>query len=190
MTSKMLSRMYDVLSAEERTSLQFAASDRDDETEVNRLINSAPRVRRVQPHHYNVLKARVMLAMMFRLEQLESIAAYWFARGQYSVESQDGVEDAADWINVAAGHAYRYSVNAEAWRRFCDEMAIDSDQLLQGMTGDWLCGLGDLNMPKSAPRQAKLAEMLPKLGAKEDVVTSDILLKQWRTLFGELLGDQ
>ena len=51
MNLNTLTGMYGDLSAEERASMMFAALSRDDETEVNRLMGSAPMLNRRMSHH-------------------------------------------------------------------------------------------------------------------------------------------
>ena len=92
MNSKTLARAYDTLTAEEWTPLYFAAVARGDKTEVERLSNAALRMPRTWKDKYHLVKAFAVLAYIHQLEQLESIAAYFFAKSQLLADEEDEVE--------------------------------------------------------------------------------------------------
>ena len=86
-----------------------------------------------------------------------------------------------------AAHAYRYYVNAKAWRMFCDECGIESDKLLHGLPGHGFMKYCDETMSNAAPSPEEVAEMFPDAGSKRSLVTVDDVIESWRGLYGQLL---
>jgi len=78
-----LAKLYDRLSTQERLIAYLAARDRGDETEARRLLYSAPN----HTYHFadfmwpNIVLQ--MLSLTYLMEQLDHLAVYWYARGDW-----------------------------------------------------------------------------------------------------------
>ena len=196
MQMNTLTNMYEDLSAEERASMMFAALTRDDETEVNRLMDSAPMLNWRMCHHSGVAGVLVLLAQHRRNEQLEAAANYTLARWRLQMADENATEDEAGkvgmWACVADTSAYLYHIGEEAWNTFCDEIGVTSADLLDGAPGQWIIDLCDLNMADVAPTRDELKKQLRAWNGQFDhsgeLVDVEFLTEQWRRLYRECLG--
>ena len=187
---------YDVLTAQERASMMFSALSREDETEVNRLMDSAPMMNWRMCHHNGVANALIFLAQHRRNEQLEAAANYWFATSRLLRADEEAAKDEGEkiqmWKNMADVFSYLYFVGEEAWNRFCDEIGVHPADLMDGAPGQWIIDLCDLNMADVAPSKDELTQQLREWNEQfcrgGEAVDAECLVEQWRGLYRELLG--
>ncbi len=196
MNLNTLTGMYGDLSAEERASMMFAALSREDETEVSRLMDSAPMMNWRMCHHNGVANALIFLAQHRRNEQLEMSANYTLARWRLEMADEQATEGEAGkvrmWECMADTSASLYCVGEEAWATFCDEIGVTSADLMDGAPGEWVISLCNLNMSDVAPTKDELTEQLRDWNGQLDrggeVVDAEFLTETWRRLYRELLG--
>jgi hypothetical protein len=190
MNTNALAREYGKLTPLERVSALMAAESRGDQIEGRRLRDSwRPRdieqVRIVPDYLWLQLKLHI-LAHVYVTEQLDALANYWLARAELEALAEKGV-DPAPVLLAAQSSAYMFICNAEAWRQFCTELAIDPDQLTAGSYGGLLLEICEETMQKSAPTREALAALLQGQGKDgSKLTTSDALLDRWRNLSGRL----
>src|SRR5438132_10531123 len=122
MNTNGLAKLYDKLTPLERIPLILAAEAREDETEVQRLHNSAPMRTWWFSDYLMPSMALQTSSKMYIVEQLDHIAIYWHAIWRLGDEQDEKPED---WLLSAEVAAYVFTCNAEAWRRFCEELNID-----------------------------------------------------------------
>jgi hypothetical protein len=180
--SNSLARYYDKLTPLERIPLILAADARGDAAETRRLEDSAPITRlSFRDHHWTGVKLQV-LALQYLTEQLDLLAEHWHALWRLETEA-----DKKDWRGLRDACAYRFVCNADAWRRFCEGLAIDPGVLTSGNYFGWLLDFYLERMPTMAPSREDLTVQLRDAGCLDgEPVTSDCLLKKWQDLWGEL----
>jgi hypothetical protein len=157
LNTNALARRYDALTTRERLSLILAADARHDEVEALRLRQAAPlRLCRVPDHTFPELMLHT-LTLIFVSEQLDHVATHWLARGRLGTEDDDAE---ADWCLVAVLSAYAYTVDLDAFRRFCAERNIDYTAQVKANYHGWLLMLADDNMPAAAPTREEVVRLL------------------------------
>ena len=164
MNTNGLARMYDRLTVWKRVPLSIAVQARGDDTEARRLSDASPlcSLRFSEPVLPEL--ALNMLALIYIGEQLEAAASYFFALWRLDDEQDPQPEN----------------TNAEAWRRFCAELNINSDDLTAGKHFPRYCVE---NMPANAPTAAEQQERLEaRYGQRRPLVTVDSLLASWRDM--------
>ena len=62
-----------------------------------------------------------VLALIYISEQLDAVASYFFALWRLEADDDPRLED---WLLTAEGHAHFFVANADAWRRFCQELDV------------------------------------------------------------------
>jgi len=192
MSQPTLNKLFDVLTPEERSSLSLAALVRGDEVELERLTTAAPRRVVSVLHHKDVMSSLCTCGVLHRAEQLEMIAGYFFAvdRVRHAIEDAD-CETANWWLDVSSLFAFRYTVNREGWRLFCEELGVGAEDVVDGAPGDWIVDLADSNMPNIAPSVDEMAKLIGALFEQEhtpeDIVSADQLLAAWQALYRGLL---
>jgi hypothetical protein len=140
MSTKALAKMYDRLTPWERVPLLIAADARDDAAELDRLQRAAPRRVCEAPDHADLMDALHWLAATQVMSQLDLALAYGrvSALSDEHFWSHEGGEDdplGSRLETLERLLAYQFVVNADAWRRFCGDLAIDPDALLAGYPG-------------------------------------------------------
>ena len=87
---------------------------------------------------------------------------------------------------TAKVNAYMFTVNAAAWKQFCEELAIAPDQLVATYHDGYLLPLAFERMPSMAPTRDELIDLFRKRGHEDPKpVTVDTLLSRWRKSFHE-----
>ena len=141
----------------------------------------------------DVMHALCICGCIHRAEQLEMTAGYFFAMGRaHNALDDDDCETGVWWVKVANSFAYRFCLNREAWRLFCDEMCVCAEHVVDGAPGDWIVDLADINMPGIAPNDEEMAEQMRDLLGHEmeasDVATAEKQSADWRALYRGLVG--
>ena len=138
MNTKTLAKMYDLLTPFERLPLIIAAADRGDNAEADRLARTAPRVRLALPDYHGLGDGLLLLSLYHAIGQLELGLMYWQVSA-YAAEWEEFIVDAKDkaraermWAGARLA-AYRFCVEADAWRRLCGELRIDPETLLRDL---------------------------------------------------------
>ncbi len=130
MNTKSLHPHYQALKPWERIPLMLAALGRDDKSDLQRLVSSAPQKRWEVNDYYFDMKALHEVAMIHHCHQLELVAktlkALWF-RAETS-----GMGDKQDALASKAILKLRREMAWEqlAWISLCKELNIDADSVL------------------------------------------------------------
>jgi hypothetical protein len=140
MNSNGLARHYDKLTPRERLPLILAADARGDETEVGRLVSSAPAAGYRLRDFHGLGQALDRLAAWHLLELLDLAAVYWQVLGAHAVEgSPSRGKEAEAGRNHLGGKvklaAYLFTARLDGWRQFCCGLNIDPEHLLAALPG-------------------------------------------------------
>ncbi len=174
--------MYDRLTPAERLPLLLSAMARKDDTEFERLRTAAP----MQPvqlcHHFAYTQTMAYLSTLFVLEQLSHAANYLHAVWRLEDPNDEHPEP---WLLCAYSSAYCFTINADAWKRFCEEKRLqDWRQLVPGFPADLLLDLCQENMPKVAPSVEELTALAREQGVEDPrPATVETSLASWRNAF-------
>jgi len=88
--------------------------------------------------------------------------------------------------------AYRFCLDREAWRLFCDEIGVCAEHVVDRAFGDWIVKLTDINMPTIAPPDEEMTELTQGVLGYEveasDVATAEREMQDWQVLYRGLLG--
>ena len=138
MNAKALAKMYDLLTPFERLPLIIAATERGDDAEADRLARSAPRIHVALPDYYGLGDGLLLLSLFHMIGQLELGLLYWQVSGlaaqweEFIVDKED--EARAERMRGCTRFvAYRFCVEADAWKRLCGELKIDPEALLRDL---------------------------------------------------------
>ena len=150
MTTNTLAKQYACLTPRERLPLLEAALTRDDETESNRLIYSAPMASLRVPDYLGYTAAIETACFLYMLDQLDLATCYWRAEALHrTVADQNFYEPNPRRKKEAAARqaredrlhdlmrffGYRIVTHAKAWKRLCAELSLDPDELLSHLAG-------------------------------------------------------
>jgi hypothetical protein len=139
MNTNALSRHYDRLTPQERLALLVAASARGDELEHARLARTAARAPFAMPDYYGLGEGLQLLSLLYVTEQMELAALYWHCSGRLDRLALGRGHDRQARVDRLLGTvrmlAYRFTVNADAWRRLGRELRIDTGRLLERLPG-------------------------------------------------------
>jgi len=155
MNPKVLTKLYDQLTARERLTLLIAASVRDDPVDRQRLLDSAPSTSYRLPHHHARAHALCEAATMQLLTLLELAASFWHGWGLWgwserrsqrqTAADQAGAKDTEEAENEEAKavrtlcmvryQAYLFVTHRDGWRQFCKEWPLEPEALLQIQPG-------------------------------------------------------
>lgn len=190
MTERSLAKLYDTLSPQERAVAVLSALARDDEAEVDRLNASAPISYCGMPDHAIVMNSLCALAARHEAERLTLIAHFWMGLSAVSSDSLD--EANCDvYLHTVFVAAYALPVKCEAWRRFCDEIGLNPDILLD-CPDEWLLSATEKKMQAladSCDLQERVKMYSRKLGADGEPVTVESELEYSRGQYSMLSGD-
>jgi hypothetical protein len=139
MNTNGLAKLYGHLTPRERLPLIMAAHARGDEAERDRLVRSAPCVGYSVPDHYGLAEGLQMQSFYHLVEMLNLAVHYWRCSGlleepPFGTAKEKKARDGRLW-NILRLFAYLLTVKAEGWRRFCAELQIDGELLLQHLPG-------------------------------------------------------
>ncbi len=133
MNTNRLAKHYASLTAAERLPLLMAASARGDETEYERLAQSAPRVHFEAPDTFYLAEALVLATSLHMMELLDRAAGFLAAFCRVSKGSDEGEAKARH--DTALLLAHRFVVTRDGWKRFASEFPFDPDWLLRLLPG-------------------------------------------------------
>ncbi len=185
-----LAKMYDRLTRWERVALMLAAESRGDELEQNRLRQAAPVFVYRLPDYMLGEQFLNVLALIYITEQMEHVAGYWHAAWWLHNPDQED-PDPETWRYMVDVHAYMFTINAEAWRRFCSELHIDAAALTAGNCHQWMWILrhAEEHMPALAPTREEMLARMRSHGVDDPkLVTADSLLADWKRVFNLMAG--
>lgn len=172
MNTKTLQKHYPKLSASERLALLIAAAARGDEAERYALLDSAPRLTFTVPHTYGLMRGFTRLALWHVASQLET--AWTMAVLAHMDDDQS--------FHAVLFAAYRFCMQADAWRAFCGEMGVKPDDALRDLPGAGLSlGFAEALARQTSPAQAEAEAYLKKqIGDDAHFQTVESLTAQLR----------
>lgn len=177
-----LQKHYDKLTPRERLAMIFAAIARDDETERQILIDSAPRLRYIMPDYHGEADAFNYVCLLHIAKQLDN-AFLQATLAHFDAKSRSQGERIYRACCIAA---YVYCVRADAWRAFCEGLGIDADAALKHLPG-----ADSLTMAESIARsiaftleeaQAEMERMEP-LELRGELITAESAAAEMRATF-------
>jgi hypothetical protein len=136
--TKSLARLYDRLMPWERLPLLLAALHRGDDTEAQRLSQSAPRLLLSLPNYHGLNDGLSLLTLFHVLGQLERGLLYWQLTStaadweQFLVGPADQDRIERLW-GLARLTAYRLGLEADGWAQFCEGLHLDGEALLRDL---------------------------------------------------------
>lgn len=148
--TETLAKHYNLLTARERLTLIEAALNRDDESESNRLIYSAPKVSLHVPNYLGFTEAIESACFLYMLDQLNLATCYRQAEGLHETVAERNFHERTlrQKKDAAARQAredrlcdlvrflgYRIVTNAEAWQRLCAKLNLEPNGLLRHLPG-------------------------------------------------------
>ena len=176
-----LAPLYERLGIWERIPLAIAAQARGDDGEYQRLFGSARQRTSVLPEHLLAEQALNVLALIYVSEQLNAAAIYFFAQMKKQSGGDELDDEPLDWQLLADVHAYFFTANAEAWRRFCVELDLVPTALVDLNHQGWMLRYCEERMPAQAPDpETLLSEMRHASHDLPELVTADGLLSSWK----------
>jgi hypothetical protein len=141
-TTNGVARNYGQLKVGERLALLGSACARDDQTEANRLMVSAPVVSWRGPDVYRDAAAFDRFALLTYLDVLALAAAFLEAtaeasRAAHAADTDPSQGDALqEYSDVSLAAAFLLRTRLAGWREHCGELGIeDADKLWRNMPG-------------------------------------------------------
>jgi hypothetical protein len=134
MTTTKLAKLYEHLTPRERLPMLVAACRRGDETERQRLIETAPRRGFRLPDYHGLADALQSAVLLHMIERLDLGARFWLTL--CVLEMQDAADTPkararSDHFEVAvATMALRFCIEVDGWKLFCAGLDLDPDALL------------------------------------------------------------
>ena len=151
MNTNPLTRRYKELTARERLQLIIAASARGDDVEREKLLGSAPTICLRAGHHYHLAEALFRAAHCHVAFLSDLAAKYWqwwglwgwhclrdeTEKGNGGAGRKRGAARTAETrlCNLTRYHAFLFVTHVDGWKKFCDELLIDAEVLLDDMPG-------------------------------------------------------
>jgi len=176
MRKRTLEQLYGRLKPGERIPLLLAAEQRQDQTEYQQLFDASPIQNWYLPEHLMAELSLHVLTLTYVTQQLEAAGIVFFALFQMNQQPS------SDLDRMGEAAAYFFTINAQGWKGFCNQLGISSGVLVQGNYDGWLLSLCEQHMPNLAPTEAELRETF---GDKQ-FVQSDDVRKRWAQLFKQM----
>ena len=131
MNTNGLARHYDKLTVWERLPLMLAALNRGDDAEVERLAGSAPTRPALVPHYYGLWQGLALLGVCHQMIQLERLCRLFAATGLTGA-GEVGQDEGHRRLRMLA---FRFVVDADAWKLLCAGVPIDPEAMLRHLPG-------------------------------------------------------
>jgi len=126
-----LARHYGQLTAWERLPLLLAALNRGDDAEAERLAISAPTRAALVPHHNGLWEGLGLLSVSHQM--LQMVRAYRMACAMAVLGSgRDNGEEPLRHLRMLA---FRFVIDADAWKLLCAELRLDPEAILRHLPG-------------------------------------------------------
>jgi hypothetical protein len=137
MNTNGLAKLYSVLTPKERLPLIMAAVERGDDVEADRLARSAPDKVFCLPDYFGLADAVIHASLLHLAELLNLAALFWHVEGMLAEwEVLDEESDLSKRLRGTAGaFAYLFTVKLDGWRRFCSELRVDPELLMNDLPG-------------------------------------------------------
>ena len=140
MNTNALAWLYDRLTPRERLPLIMAATERSDEAEADRLSRSAPRIHVSLPDYHGLGEGLFLLSLFHIMGQLHFGLLFWQGTGIAALCDEAPVckkfrHNTGHLWDLTRMVAYRIGVQADGWKRLCDELRIGPDFLLRDLPG-------------------------------------------------------
>jgi hypothetical protein len=134
-----LAKHYGKLTPWERVPLLVAAGARGDEAEADRLARSAPTRLFEVPDYHGLCEGLLLLAGAHLIVQLDLAVSIGAGSAllaqQLRFPKEQEVKDREGWRQRLQLAAYRFVVNADAWKLLCTGLNIDAEALLGHLPG-------------------------------------------------------
>jgi hypothetical protein len=127
-----LARQYNLLTPRERFALLLAASARQDEFELSRLLHSAPCKNYSVSHHHGVVDSFSWLSDYHFTALLDLAGSYFEAFAELRGSRKKADEEL--WHNVLL-LGYLFQTYLTGWHKFCADMNVDPENLWQRRPG-------------------------------------------------------
>jgi hypothetical protein len=127
------------------------------------------------------------LACLHVMEQLERAVVHLVAVQQWR---HPGPQDpaAGKWLFMALSACYIFKHKGAAWRRFCEEMQINSPWLTDDFPGKEMLELCEAHLPTLAPTREQLTALLQEHAPEgAQALTTEDFLNSWRKTFDCLI---
>jgi hypothetical protein len=130
MNATSLARHYDQLTAWERLPLLLAALNRGDAAEAERLASSAPTRAALVPHHNGLWEGLGLLSVSHQM--LQMVRAYRMVCATAVLGSGRDGEGPLRHLRMVA---FRFVIDADAWKLLCAELRLDPEAILRHLPG-------------------------------------------------------
>ena len=175
-----LACLYDRITLWQRISLLTAADSREDGPKYRRLFEASPLRTWRFPEHLLAEQALHVLALIYVGEQLVAATGYCFALWRMEHATDPRPEA---WLCAAEARAYFFTANANAWRRFCGQLAIVPDALTAANHHGRMLRYCEETLPAGAPTRVAMEARFRETGRDvSQLVTADDLLASWQVL--------
>ncbi|GDY08418.1 hypothetical protein LBMAG52_19040 [Planctomycetia bacterium] len=199
-----VAKLYDRLTAKERTSAFLSAAIRGDDLEAQRLNATAPRQTERRRHHRDRVQAIWNVAATVRIQQLATLANLWHAQSRlaWALDQAEADGESADVVNADVGRdvrlwrafvdvcCWRLSVSQTAWGIVCERLGIAPEFLDQ--FGECIAlQLTEAGLANNTPTPETVRERLAEFGESADgLTTAERIAAGWLDVFAGLTGGE
>ena len=210
-----VAKLYDRLTAKERSTALLSAVVRRDDVEKQRLLVSAP----LEPwrigHHCGHVRAAWMLTALARQEHLAAVADYWFAmtfallaeseladealsdigtpgepmQGDAAEanpkEQRDPDAERRQWKAIADVTLFKLKRERDAWRQACEQLGIPAQYENEFDGGSVAFAHTLSRLEENAPTGDELRSTLRELGS-EDITSAAADPSGWLKMYEQL----
>lgn len=156
----------------------------EDEEEVRLIEMTSPVVT------YNLVDVRLAemtlhtLTLLHVTEQLDHAAMLMMSFWRTSVDC-DKLEF---WTTIGSLHAWNFHVGAEGWRKFAEDLGVNSKKLIRAACQTSLLDLFEEQIHDVCPERAEIEAMLENSDQNsKELTTADDVAQSWHRLLNEVL---
>ncbi len=194
-----VAKLYDRLTAKERTAAFFSAAIRGDDLEAQRLNATAPRRSERRLHHLDRVQAIWNVAATVRIEQLQTLADFWHSatRLTWATDEAEAADDPVPddlarevrlWKAFSDVCCWKLSQYHRAWPIVCERLGIAPEFLDQ--FGDCIAlRLTEARLGDNTPTADAVRERLAEFGESSgELATAETIAAGWLDLFAGMAG--
>ena len=197
-----VAKLYDRLTAKERTAAFLSAAIRGDDLEAQRLNAAAPRRTEQRLHHLDRVQAVWNVAATARIEQLTTLANLWHAQARlaWSLDKAEADGEAGDVVNADVGRevrlwrsfvdvsCWRLSQHQAAWSIVCERLGIAPEFLNE--FGDCVAlRMTEARLDDKTPTADVVRERLDEFGECGELTTAESIAAGWLAMFDGMTSD-